>query len=271
MAKPRLIDVASVQAGTPRAGYMERTAAIVVMAGPRGYTLVFGGGALEHARRQGVGRITGYVVEDRADTDTLRGIDQDAGAPAVIWRSRAAASLAAAGLPLRAIGQILEMSGSHAEAQRAVNLGRRLDALPDDVRNTLGSSVRPGHLRYLAATSNEGFIAWCRRIVQQHLTVIQLRAAMRGERDDAGASADLDAYANSISAKLGANTKIHWPNDPGGRRVEITWYTPSDLQAVFAKLAQTEMENTTTTGSAKRLIINVTSTDDITAILGAAE
>lgn len=233
-----------------------------------GFDLIYGNGAFEQAKRRGATALDGYTIEDPAPAavQTLRRLDESPLDTRVLWKGQVAAALAQLGLPLGAVAKVIGSSG-HADAQRYANLGARSPA----VHKAISADLKQGHLRYLAALNDEPFQYWCRRIASQRLTVAQLRDALRENAETSPIDDDLAAYAREVGARLNAPVKIRWPQDKAQRAIDITWYTPQDLQSVFAALARVETGATVTTGKAKRVRIQVEDADEVTAILGKSE
>ncbi len=228
----------------------------------RSTELLFGSAFVRKAQ----GRVPVYAVDLASDqvAQQLRALDAIEPAHRLAWDASAAAALSAAGLPLTAIACVLGLP-SHAEAQRRVALAKRTVDIAQYPR------VNAGHLRYLTGLPDIQFAAWCKRVNEQNLSVAKLRDALLRAAAEQPQPADLEEYAQRVSSFLGTPVRFIWPQAPGDRAIEITWYTPQDLKGVFEQLARVEDPlHVQADPCAKILRIAVKSADDVASILGGA-
>ena len=140
-----------------------------------------------------------------------------------------------------------EISGRVGRSRPAVANSLRLLLLPEEVQNDVAIGRLPaGQARALLALERESLIvAAAREVIAKGLStreterhVRRLKVARRRKRETAGIEPDLQSLSESLQRCLGTKVRLFHHAATGKGKIEIEYYSPSDLDRISQKIIQ---------------------------------
>jgi ParB family transcriptional regulator, chromosome partitioning protein len=140
-----------------------------------------------------------------------------------------------------------EISDTVGRSRPAVTNSLRLLLLPEEVQNDVAIGRLPaGQARALLALERESLIvAAAREVIAKGLStreterhVRRLKVARRRKRETAGIEPDLQSLSESLQRCLGTKVRLFHHAATGKGKIEIEYYSPSDLDRISQKIIQ---------------------------------
>lgn len=204
--------------------------------------LIFGLGVLNQATR--ITTLTCVTITDEGldagVLDALAELDR-ASVKDLNWLASVGRELRDLPMAYEDISRLLGLWG-RADAHRIVRLHDR----PRSLREAAAKAgVTRAHLRYLTTLPDAAFAGSVKAIgdAKPRMSVRKLKASLSGETDGESGqrhpsshNPDIDHYCSNLTAALGTEVKIVWPNDPSQRYVEVAWFTTDVLAGILQRL-----------------------------------
>jgi ParB family chromosome partitioning protein len=140
-----------------------------------------------------------------------------------------------------------EISDRVGRSRPAVANSLRLLLLPEEVQNEIGLGKLPaGQARALLALEKENLIvAAAREVIAKGFStreterhVRRLKLARRRKRDTAGLEPDLQSLLENLQRSLGTKVRLSHHAGTGRGKIEIEYYSSSDLDRISQKILQ---------------------------------